>query len=424
MVAVGQGTNTLAYSFNGISWIGLGTSVFTSFGYSVAWNGSLWVAVGSGSGGATIATSPNGINWTARSSQWTPGTLAAKAVAWNGSLWVAGGQGTTVPNLATSPDGITWTSRSSGLGTTGAVAVAWNGWMWVAVGGTGSISDTIVYSYDGINWIGAGSPFDNFDGGGGVAWNGSLWVAVGGGSSHTIATSPDGINWTGRGRTIFTGRGEGVAWNGSLWVVTGQGGVTLGTSSNGINWVVAPSPPTFSYSGYGVAWNGSVWVATGREGTTLSYSSNAANWATVSGIFSYAGYGLAARRVLPYAGTSLISGNSSAPVRATFGIRFPYSNVSSGTSLTVSRNTYGTVYNITTAALTNLTLDFNGAVWSADSNAYWTLRNNTQTYLSLVTASANTSTLGVTVVVPTPITIPPTNSTIVMLDNLSNIVLF
>jgi hypothetical protein len=111
-------------------------------------------------------------------------------------------------------------------------------------------------------------------------------------------------------------------------------------------------------------------------------------------------------------------------VIANFGIRFPYSNVTSGTSLTVSRNTYGMLYNITTAALTNLTLDFSGSVWFRDSNAYWTLRNNTSTYLSLATSATNTGGLGVTVVVPTPIVVPPTNSTIVMLDNLSNIVLF
>jgi hypothetical protein len=82
------------------------------------------------------------------------------------------------------------------------------------------------------------------------------------------------------------------------------------------------------------------------------------------------------------------------------------------------------LYNITTSALTNLTLDFSGSVWFRDSNAYWTLRNNTSSYLSLATATTNTSTLGVTVAFTTPVIIPPSNSTVVMLDNLSNIVLF
>ena len=42
-VAVGQGTNTIAYSNNGLTWIGLGTSTnfFTNFGADIYWNGSM-----------------------------------------------------------------------------------------------------------------------------------------------------------------------------------------------------------------------------------------------------------------------------------------------------------------------------------------------------------------------------------------------
>jgi hypothetical protein len=417
MVAGGQGTNTLAYSFNGNTWIPVTSSPFSTAGRGVAWNGSLWVAVGEG--GNTLAISPNGITWSGTTS---PFTTSGQAVAWNGSLWVAVGDNNMIYS---STDGVLWSPRGTTGGTlsftTNGRGIAWNGSLWVAVGqGTNSIAT----SPTGILWTGLGTSVFS-TAGLGIAWNGSLWVAVGEGASHTIATSPDGITWSGLGKTTFSTAGYGVAWNGSLWVAVGQGTNTVATSSNGTTWFPVTVNPPFSSAGIAIAWNGSLWVAGGQGTNTLATSSNGSNWnAVTSSPFSTAGRGVASRRVLPYVGSSLLSGNSSAPVRATFGIRFPYSNVSSGTSLTVSRNTYGTVYNITTAALTNLTLDFNGAVWSADSNAYWTLRNNTQTYLSLVTASANTSTLGVTVVVPTPITIPPTNSTIVMLDNLSNIVLF
>ena len=48
-VAVGEGTNTLAYSTNqGSTWTGLGATIFTSDARGVAYNGSLYVAVGSG----------------------------------------------------------------------------------------------------------------------------------------------------------------------------------------------------------------------------------------------------------------------------------------------------------------------------------------------------------------------------------------
>ena len=62
-VAVGDGTNTIAYSSDGITWTGLGTSIFSSIGYGVAYNGTnRWVAVGNGTN--SIAYSSDGISWT------------------------------------------------------------------------------------------------------------------------------------------------------------------------------------------------------------------------------------------------------------------------------------------------------------------------------------------------------------------------
>jgi hypothetical protein len=71
-VAVGHGINTIAYSTNdGTSWTGVGASIFTTIGRSVMYIKSWtyqgipyparWVATGSG--GNTIATSTDGINW-------------------------------------------------------------------------------------------------------------------------------------------------------------------------------------------------------------------------------------------------------------------------------------------------------------------------------------------------------------------------
>jgi hypothetical protein len=94
-VAVGEGTNSIAYSSDGTFWTGVAgsTSLFNNYGAGVAWCGSLWVAVGSGS--FQIATSPDGINWTGLSSS----VLSANGnrVAWNsgkGSVKINGGGGT------------------------------------------------------------------------------------------------------------------------------------------------------------------------------------------------------------------------------------------------------------------------------------------------------------------------------------------
>ena len=110
MVAVGFGPNdSIAYSDdNGKTWEGLGKDIFTNLGLDVAWNGSMWVAVGLG----------------------------------------------TTHSIAISYDGITWQGRGKDIFTTRGYDVAWNGSMWVAVGeGT---NDTIAISYDGMNWTGRG----------------------------------------------------------------------------------------------------------------------------------------------------------------------------------------------------------------------------------------------------------------------------
>lgn len=64
-VAVGMGNNSIAYSMDGSSWLGVdpGPTIFTS-GFGVVYSGflDLWIAVGQGTN--TIAYSDDGINWT------------------------------------------------------------------------------------------------------------------------------------------------------------------------------------------------------------------------------------------------------------------------------------------------------------------------------------------------------------------------
>lgn len=67
-VAVGSGTNTIAYSANGTSWTGLGKTIFTSKGFKVVYSPNSspgWAAVGEGAGGSLVASSTSGSNgWT------------------------------------------------------------------------------------------------------------------------------------------------------------------------------------------------------------------------------------------------------------------------------------------------------------------------------------------------------------------------
>ena len=78
----------------------------------MAWNGSIWVAGGNGTG--QIATSQDGITWAVSTSGNSILTANCFSVAWNGSIWVAGGSGSNQIASATSPDGITWAASTSG----------------------------------------------------------------------------------------------------------------------------------------------------------------------------------------------------------------------------------------------------------------------------------------------------------------------
>ena len=84
-VAVGQTRYTIAYSYDGITWNGVtdsSTNIFTSTGIGVAWNGTMWVAVGRGTT-YTIAYSYNGINWNGVTDSSTNIFTTGEGVAWN-----------------------------------------------------------------------------------------------------------------------------------------------------------------------------------------------------------------------------------------------------------------------------------------------------------------------------------------------------
>ena len=153
-------------------------------------------------------------------------------MAWNGSIWVAVGD-----TIAYSSNGISWIPLTNSVFSDTGYGVAWNGKMWVAVGeGT---TNTIAYSSDGINWTGAtdlsgvaGSSVNIFSNAGfGVAWNGLMWIAIGDGGLNTIAYSSDGIKWTGLGKNIITEYGYGVAGNPNIGATIVDSVITLNSNS-------------------------------------------------------------------------------------------------------------------------------------------------------------------------------------------------
>ena len=300
-VAVGDdlGNASIKYSYDGITWSNSSGPGFTSYGRGVAWNGHMWVAVGTDdSPNPTIKHSYDGITWLDSSGS---GFTDGLGVAWNGRMWVAVGADAS-PNatIKYSYDGINWLDSSGPGFTSSGVGVAWNGHMWVAVGADASPNATIKYSYDGINWLDSSGPGFAL-GGLGVAWNGSMWIGVGRDitPNNTIKYSYDGINWLNSSGSGFTARGVGVAWNGRMWVAVGSDSIAnnrIKYSYDGINWLNS-SGSGFTARGVGVAWNGRMWVAVGSDSTqsnTIKYSYDGITWLNSSGSgFTSSGFGIA-----------------------------------------------------------------------------------------------------------------------------------
>jgi hypothetical protein len=107
-VACGAGGNTIAYtnSSGGSSgWTATDSNAFSSSGNSLFWNGSIAVAVGTGSGN-TIATSSDGITWTG--SGVTVFSTSGNGITWNTKRWIVCGSGGNT--IAYSYNGTTWYS--------------------------------------------------------------------------------------------------------------------------------------------------------------------------------------------------------------------------------------------------------------------------------------------------------------------------
>lgn len=230
----------------------LGTISFSPIAYSPV------VTTNSFTNGANITTvvltnqaNTLGLAWYASPS---PTNLDLQAVCATENLYIVGGdQGF----LATSPNGTNWTRRTSGTTHYLSGLEAWPGG-YVAVGEAG----TILTSPDATNWVSRSVATTNWIYR--VRWLGGQLVAAG--QNGAIYTSPTGTNWTARtsGTTAWIDDLEYIA--GNYYAVATQG--VLLTSTNAINWVTDTSIIT-GKSLYGAATIDGQLIIVGAEGVIL-----------------------------------------------------------------------------------------------------------------------------------------------------------
>ncbi len=256
--------------------------------YSVAWSPELALFAATAYNGPTgyfFLTSPDGSTWTQRVS--TADTLWT-SICWSAELglFVAIASG----RVATSPDGINWTARTCPSGSWYNVIWSKEKSLFVAVAWTGAATNSAVMtSPDGITWTSRTTP-NNFEWQG-VTWSPelNLFVAVagaqngGGSTTNNVMTSPDAITWTLRDSGIYK-RWYSVAWSPKLGLFCAVGRTTstssIMTSPNGINWTLRNNPENQGYN-Y-VVWvpDYSIFIAVAAaSGTSYAvYSANGVDW--------------------------------------------------------------------------------------------------------------------------------------------------
>jgi hypothetical protein len=198
-VAVGRGNqlnnDSVVTSPNSITWTGRSASYVDS---QNTWNdvcyamtgstsaSGIFVAVGNTSPGvatSTIMTSPDGINWTSRTSSLATSNNSFNCISYLSGTFVAGGL-----SIITSPDGITWTTQVSSF-SYGASKIIYVSGTFIAACGIGNMTRTncIFGSTDLINWTSLAStptpapakPWHS------LTYNDNKVIAVGTGNSPT-----------------------------------------------------------------------------------------------------------------------------------------------------------------------------------------------------------------------------------------------
>lgn len=231
------------YSSDAISWtaaplpggVSLGTGNISYF------NGNY--LIGGANTTQSIATSPDGINWTVRT---TPTTTGINQFAFGASTYVAVGNN---GNIFSSTDLVTWTSRTAGASTFGDVIFA-NG-QFLAINTSGGVYT----SPDGVTWTlrstgGTGTTVRIIWAGGTI----NLYIVISGGS---IYTSPDGVTWNFRSG----GNLGDIAFDSTNNILMAVGGAgAIYSSTNGTTWINRTMGYTSSLLG-NVTYDGTQWLA-------------------------------------------------------------------------------------------------------------------------------------------------------------------
>ena len=278
VVAVGEGTNSIAYSLanppTASSWVGIPNSsnTFTSRGWNIAYANGTWVAVGEGTNSIAYSTMtpPVASSWvgipTGSSFNGVTNTFNTRArdIAYGNGVWVAAGDG---PNaiaysLANPPTSESWiglpVTSSNNFGSAGFGITFGNG-TWVA---TGQSTNSIAYSTR------TPPTFDS-------------WIVIPTGNTNDAGN-----------QNVFNTNAFNVIYANGVWLAAGNGDNTLCYSVENPPIAGSWMPITRSalFGGamcWSVAYGNGTWVASAASTTIFAYSTaripHSSSWVVMRG---------------------------------------------------------------------------------------------------------------------------------------------
>ncbi len=206
-IAGGQGTNSMAYSNDGNTWVGLGNTIFTANGNGIVWTGSRFLALGRGINN-TISFSSDGLTWTGLGN--TIFNIGNRLLV-NGNFILGSGRTNVTTFIGGEPSGIN-SKIVIGIDPIYGTTQTTNNFFQLS-------SSPFSTEFAGIQYTRTVS--------------GDFWVGVGYGG-NTIAYSFNATQWIGLGQTILNVYGFGIAYDGNnMWVAAGGNTNTLAYSTNG-----------------------------------------------------------------------------------------------------------------------------------------------------------------------------------------------
>jgi len=272
---------------DGINWTAR-TAATQEQWQAVAWSPELAIFCAVSYDGG-IATSPDGINWTSRTA---PTLESWTSISWSPYLNLflitretAGGAAG-----ATSPDGINWTARTMNITEDYGNANIWspelNLFCVIQLAGANAIQT----SPDGINWTQRATAQNN-------AWQSVAWspelnlfCAVSRNGVNRVQTSPDGITWTAR-TAAEQNSWVRIVWAASLGIfcaISSDGTHRVQTSPDGINWTARTAAEQNPWNT--LAWSPelSLFCCTSSTGThRVQTSPDGINWTSVSAVVDF-----------------------------------------------------------------------------------------------------------------------------------------